>query len=89
MAPIKTHSQIPIQVNKLALLDGEAGGLRASAINITSVTSDLDINTIECRAYQDTDGVVPGSAPFTVKNPAMLSTQIVNESSVLCYVVEI
>jgi hypothetical protein len=91
MAPIKTHSDLSIQVNKLTLLGvgGDTGGIRASAISITSATPDLDVNTIECRAYQDADGVVPGSAPFTVKNPALLSTQIVNESAVLCYVVEV
>ena len=48
----------------------------------------LDINAIECRAYKDTAGVVPGSATFTVHKPALISTNLATIGSVLCYVTE-
>jgi hypothetical protein len=78
-----TRSDVSIQVNKLTLL----GGIQASTIYITSATPDLDINRIECRTYKDAEGFAIGSAPFTVKNPARLSTNVVDVTSVLCYVV--
>jgi len=47
----------------------------------------VDANAVECRAYRDRKGLVPGSAPFTVEEPARISTNIATEGSVLCYVV--
>lgn len=80
----ETASPAPIEINKLTSL----GGVSASKLSFdTGVAINVDINSIECRAYKDADGVVPGSAPFTAKQPALLSTNLVEVGSVLCYVV--
>jgi hypothetical protein len=47
----------------------------------------VNISTVECRAYKDAAGTQPGSAPFNVTNPALLSTNLVDIGSILCYIV--
>lgn len=46
----------------------------------------LPLEQFECRGYKDVDGLQPGSAKFTVKQPALVSTNLGVERSVLCYV---
>lgn len=61
----------------------------ASALRIDNETaSNLVLADVECRAYRDTEGVQPGSAPFTLQQEALLSTNLGSVSSVLCYVTE-
>lgn len=43
---------------------------------------------MECRAYKDANGLQPASAPFDVESPALLSTNLVDIGSMVCYVVE-
>lgn len=75
----------PVQLNVLTTLYKTS----ASEIkfDIGATTSNVDVNSVECRAYKDAAGVVPGSAPFTAKTPAELSTNLVEVGSVLCYIV--
>jgi len=80
-------SPIPIEINKLT----QTTNMSTFKLSFDKgVHINVDINAIECRAYKDAAGVVPGSAPFTVDSPALLSTPgnpvVVN--SILCYVTE-
>jgi hypothetical protein len=72
----------PIEMNKLTQINTDG----VYQISLDKQASNLDVNSIECRAYKDADGVVPGSAPFTKANPALLSTNGVHVGSILCYV---
>ena len=75
----------PIQINKLTSLhQAKASELRFDL----GVHINVDINSVECRAYKDVAGTVPGSAPFTAKKPAYLSTNLGEVGSVLCYITE-
>jgi hypothetical protein len=76
----------PVQMNKLAVTPD----LTAYEIHFDGSSSNVDINKVECRAYKDAAGVVPGSAPFTLASPALLATpnNPVVVGSVLCYVTE-
>ncbi|KAK4616127.1 Ecp59-1 [Fulvia fulva] len=81
----ETASPAPIELNVLTSL----GGVSASKLTIDpniGPFGGLDINSIECRAYKDAAGVVPGSKAFHVNEPAVLSTNVVEVGSVLCYV---
>lgn len=74
----------PIEIGELTTFD-----ISASSIAIDDgVNSQLDLNTIECRAFKDDAGMEPGSAPFTLASPAELSTNLVEVASVLCYILE-
>ncbi|KAK4499516.1 hypothetical protein PRZ48_010031 [Zasmidium cellare] len=78
------YEPAPVEINKLTSL----GNVSASEIKFDIPTaSHVDVNQIECRAYKDAAGVVPGSAPFNAKTPAELSTNLVEIGSVLCYIV--
>lgn len=78
------YGPAPIEINKLTSL----GNVSASELSFDpSIAINVDIDQIECRAYKDAAGVIPGSAPFNVKTPAELSTNLVEVGSVLCYVV--
>jgi len=46
----------------------------------------VNISRVECRVYTDADGTVGGLA-FMEKEPAVLSTNLVEVGSVLCYVI--
>lgn len=48
----------------------------------------VDADNVECRMYRDGNGIEPGSAPFTTKSVAYISTNAVSIGSILCYVVE-
>lgn len=80
----KTASPAPVEINVLTSLNG----VSASELSFDmGVEINVDIATVECRAFKDAEGVVPGSAPFNYKTPAELSTNLVEVGSVLCYVV--
>ena len=79
------YEPAPIEINKLTSLHkAEASEL----IFDSGVAINVDINKVECRAYKDVLGLVPGSAPFTNAQPAELSTSFVEIGSVLCYITE-
>ncbi|TVY31388.1 hypothetical protein LOCC1_G008685, partial [Lachnellula occidentalis] len=83
-----TTVPITATLDHLTLLNnGQA--LSASSIAFSNATSspDIDISSVECRAYKDAEGVQPGSAVFNATEKALLSTNLVDVSSVLCYVV--
>jgi hypothetical protein len=86
MDPDKVSSPAAVEINNLTLLNGDAG-VSASEISFDGIASNVDINTVECRAYKDADGVQPGSAPFNATSPAYLSTNLVTVGSILCYIV--
>ncbi|KAF2164482.1 hypothetical protein M409DRAFT_25360 [Zasmidium cellare ATCC 36951] len=78
------YEPAPVEISVLTSL----GNVSASEIKFdVPVASHVDVNQVECRAYKDDAGVVPGSAPFNAKTPAELSTNLVTVASVLCYVV--
>ncbi|KAI9686888.1 MAG: hypothetical protein M1822_002641 [Bathelium mastoideum] len=80
----------PVQLNTLTALGDAQYPATAYEIVFDGSASNIDVNSVECRAYKDAAGVVPGSAPFTKANPAELATpnNPVEVGSVLCYVVE-
>ncbi len=53
---------------------------------ISSSSADVDANQVECRGYKDIHGELPDSAPFTVANPAEVSTNLAMEEGLLCYI---
>ncbi|KAI9709689.1 MAG: hypothetical protein M1820_003091 [Bogoriella megaspora] len=79
----------PVEINTLTriydatafeiVFDGSYSGL-----------TEAQFNAVECRAYKDAEGLVPGSATFSAKNPAELATpnNPVEINAVLCYVTE-
>lgn len=77
------YEPAPVEINVLTNL----GNTSASEIKFDGSSSNVDINSVECRAYKDAEGQIPGSAPFTLKSPAELSTNLVEVGSVLCYIV--
>jgi hypothetical protein len=74
----------PIEINKLTQINATG----VYSIGLDKTASNVNVDSIECRAYKDAAGVVPGSAPFTKANPALLSTTRVEVGSILCYVTE-
>jgi hypothetical protein len=73
--PDKVEEPAPVQINVLTPCygDDDDTGCSASSLIIQDGTaSNVDINSIECRGFQDFDGVVPGSAPFTLASPALI-----------------
>lgn len=90
MDPNKTSEAIPVQLNTLVACGYPEDPCSASFLVLDpNVAVNVDINTIECRAYQDFAGTQPGSAPFNVTQPAYLSTNLATVSTILCYVVEL
>ena len=77
------HSPAPIEINKLTSLHGS----KASELTFDkSVHAHVDINAVECRAYEDEAGIIPLTAGFTNKQPAKLGETPVAVGSVLCYI---
>jgi hypothetical protein len=74
----------PIEINQLTQINATG----VYQISLDKTASNVDIDQVECRAYKDAAGVVPGSAPFTKANPALLSTTGVTVGSILCYITE-
>jgi hypothetical protein len=87
--PNKVLEPAPVEINNLTPCYGDNGqGCSVSELIVQNGTaSGVNIEQIECRGYKDFDGVVPGSAPFNVTNPALVSTNLATISSILCYIV--
>ena len=80
----RTAEPAPVELDVLTVLTG----VSASELSFdTTVAINVDISKVECRAFKDAEGLVPGSAPFNYKHAAELSTNLVELGSVLCYVV--
>jgi hypothetical protein len=92
-SPQKVIKPGPIELNKLGVCQGNitAGECDVSELAIQNSTASggLNISAVECRAYKDKAGVVPGSATFRVGKPALISTNLVTIGGILCYVVEL
>jgi hypothetical protein len=93
LSPQKVEEPIPVQINTLTPCYGssdQSTGCSVSALILDpSVAINVDINAVECRAYKDFAGTVPGSAPFNVSREADISTNLDTISSILCYIVEL
>ncbi|KAM5360197.1 hypothetical protein ACJZ2D_013907 [Fusarium nematophilum] len=59
--------------------------LRGISFNVPG-TESPDPRDITCQMYKDKYGVTPGSTEFTMKTPALISTNPVPFGWVLCYV---
>ncbi|KAF2187029.1 hypothetical protein K469DRAFT_705580 [Zopfia rhizophila CBS 207.26] len=68
-----------IEVDKLVVKDLPT----VCGIEILSA-SGVDVNSLTCLAYKDAEGTDIGSAPFTFKTPAAISTNPVQEGSIRC-----
>lgn len=92
-SPQKVIEPGPIELNKLGVCYGNiaAGDCDVSELAIQNGTASggLNIIAIECRAYKDKSGVVPGSATFRLGKPALISTNLATIGGILCYVVEL
>lgn len=73
----------PVEINQLTQINATG----VYSISLDKTASNVNIDQVECRAYKDADGVVPGSAPFSKAHPALVSTTGVEIGSVLCYIV--
>lgn len=80
------HEPVPVEIYKLTSLGNEI--YATELIFDHNVAINVDINSVECRAYRDEAGVMPGSAPFTNRQPAKLSTNLVHIQSIICYITE-
>ncbi|KAF2252971.1 hypothetical protein BU26DRAFT_515365 [Trematosphaeria pertusa] len=68
-----------IELGKLVVKDLPS----VCGLKLLSAT-DADINAIKCQAYKDAAGTQKGSAEFTFASPALISTNPVQEGSILC-----
>lgn len=88
LEPNKVIEPMPVEINKYTLCDGDNGcSVSELMIQNDTATGGLDVDSIECRAYKDTAGVIPGSAVFNATRPALISTNLATISGVLCYIV--
>jgi hypothetical protein len=86
----KTFEAIPVKLNTLVACGYPEDPCSASILTLDPNGGvNVDINAIECRAFQNFAGTQPGSAPFTVAQPAYLSTNLATVSTILCYTVEL
>jgi hypothetical protein len=91
--PNKIASPAPLQINNLTPIncgntpDGE--GCLVSKLSLDQAPAvNVNIDDVECRGYKDAPGVVPGSAPFNVSTPAVISsTGLGSIGSLLCYII--
>jgi hypothetical protein len=84
----KTFEAIPVRLNTLVACGNPELPCSASILTLDPNGGvNVNISYIECRAYQDFAGTQPGSAPFTVSQPAYLSTNLATVSTMLCYTV--
>jgi hypothetical protein len=81
------NTSFPVAINHLKVLPNNTEGSEL-AFKPNSAVGGIDITAVECHAYKDAEGLVPGSLAFNSTKPALLSTNIVSIGSVLCYVVE-
>ncbi|KXL47485.1 hypothetical protein M433DRAFT_3277 [Acidomyces richmondensis BFW] len=80
------HETVPVQINALTSLGTSTFG---SKLQIDSSSAqNVVLSSVECRAFKDQAGVVPGSLPFTFSQLVQLSTDAVRIQSVLCYITE-
>jgi hypothetical protein len=91
MEPSKIIEPSPVEINKLTPCHDDANnGCSVSQLIVQKDTANnVDENAVECRGYKDFEGLVPGSAPFSVAKPADVSTNLGTVGSFLCYVVEV
>ena len=91
MDPSKVIEPAPVEINKLTPCHGNVDeGCSVSQLIVQKGTaSNVDEDAVECRGYKDFEGVVPGSAPFSVGKTADVSTNLATISSILCYIVEV
>jgi hypothetical protein len=89
--PAVVEEIFPVQINILtACFENNTQGCSVSSLRLQPNSStNVNENAIECRAYKDTAGVIPGSAPFNLTSPALISTNLATISTLLCYVVEV
>lgn len=89
--PNKVSEPAPVQINTLTPVNcGSGQGCSVSELILDpGVHVNVDINTVECRGYKDTAGVVPGSLSFNVSSPAEISTNLGTIGSILCYIIEV
>ncbi|KAE9374420.1 hypothetical protein N431DRAFT_455183 [Stipitochalara longipes BDJ] len=94
--PVQTTAALKVPLYHLTRCSDPPSSPLCSASKLTinsDVTTDLtekvDINAVECRAYKDLEGMQPGSVAFNVKIPALLSTNLVDIGSIICYIVEV
>jgi len=89
--PFQVSYPIQLQLNQLASCNGTTQVCSVSELTIDpSSGSNIDPYAVECRGYQDFDGVRIGSAAFTVDSPAIISeTDVGPIAVILCYVVEV
>ena len=74
----------PIEINNLV----DVSGSSASSLAFSTTAVNINIDSVQCRAFQDAEGVVLLGRPFNSKTPLFLSaTELVPVGSVLCYVV--
>lgn len=79
-----TNSPSPAEINVLTRTPGAS----ASSIAFDTVSANVDYRKVECRAFEDADGVVPLGGGFNWKTPLVLSKEgAVGVGSYLCYVV--
>ncbi|KAJ4372281.1 hypothetical protein N0V83_004055 [Neocucurbitaria cava] len=53
-------------------------------LRILSASDSIDVTTIQCQAFRDTEGTQPGSAVFTYASFANIATNPIQEKSILC-----
>ncbi|KAF1840042.1 uncharacterized protein K460DRAFT_372021 [Cucurbitaria berberidis CBS 394.84] len=53
-------------------------------LRIVSASNAIDVKTIQCQAFRDTEGAQPGSAVFTFDEPALIATNPIQEKSIIC-----
>ena len=53
-------------------------------LRILSASDGIDVTTVQCQAFRDTEGTVPGSALFTFDKAASIATNPIQEKSILC-----
>jgi hypothetical protein len=89
--PTVVEEIFPVKINILtACFENNTQGCSVSSLHLQPNSStNVNESAIECRAYQDTAGVIPGSAPFNLTSPALISTNLATISTILCYVVEV
>ncbi|EME85012.1 uncharacterized protein MYCFIDRAFT_173883 [Pseudocercospora fijiensis CIRAD86] len=65
---IPTRSPAPVEINNLTSLSG----ITATALTFDQkIHINVDLDTVECRAFADDDGLIPAGGPFTNRQPAM------------------
>ena len=84
------HSTKAIKVpfGKLTHFDVPITGFQVQGVTVANIPGSpkVDESKVVCRRYKDEYGVSPGSALFTKKNEALISTNTVEFGHVLCWI---